>query len=444
MGLVTAACFARKGHEVIGIDTDNHRLEQIQRGETPFFEPDLVSYLEETLRDGRLRVTPDPSANSQSDLAYITVGTPSNREGSIDLAHVKNAARAIAQSLRHKDLSQLVVVKSTVIPGTARNLVRPMLESESGKIVGEQIHLCSNPEFLREGNAIRDTEFPDRIILGSDDAQAIAKLETFYNEFYGRRFHSLIRTTHENAELIKYANNAFLATKISFINCIANIAELIPHTDISVVAKAIGMDERIGRSFLNAGLGWGGSCLPKDVEALIALSKTMGYSPDLIEATLRTNQNQWRKAIKLAKQALGSLSGKRVAVLGLAFKPNTDDMREAVSIPIVKGLLTEGASVVAYDPAAMKSAELIFKNLISYAKNLSECVEGAECAIIVTEWDEFKGTPLKMLIERMKQPTIIDCRRLYDLDEVSQVPIRFLAIGVGPNSRKACESSPPQ
>lgn len=431
VGLVTAACFAKKGYAVIGIDPDKQRLEQVRAARTPFFEPGLADYLKEVVNSGILTVSQDPSLSARSDLTYMTTGTPCNRDGSIDLRYIKNAATAIGRSLRNIEHHQTIVIKSTVTPGTARNVVRKILERESGKTSGEHFSLCSNPEFLREGSAIHDTESPDRIVIGSDHPEAAEKLENFYKEFHGRNMPPVIRTTHENAELIKYANNAFLAARVSLINCIASIAERIPGADIQTIAAGVGMDQRIGPLFLKAGLGWGGSCLPKDLRALIAHSKTLGYAPELIEAVVRTNRQQSRKALQFAKQALRSLKGKRIAVLGLAFKAETDDMRQAVSIPIIRSLLREGAAVIAYDPAAMGNARAIFGNTIRYASDPVECIDQCDCCILLTEWKEFNTISPEKFIERMRRPVVIDGRRIYDARDFSRRPILFHAIGLG-------------
>jgi len=432
VGLVTAVCFAKKGNHVIGIDPDRDKLEKIRKAEAPFFEPKLKDYLAETVANGTFSVAEDGSVNTHSDLAYIVVGTPSSEDGSIDLAYVKNAAAAIGQSIRETVHYQLVVVKSTVIPGTARTIVKPILERESSKRVGKAFGLCSNPEFLREGNAVRDAELPDRIVIGGEDSTAMTKLENFYKEFHGEPAPPVIRTTHENAELIKYANNAFLAMKVSFINTIANVAERTPGADVKVIAQGIGVDERIGSRFLDAGLGWGGSCFPKDLNALVGYGKSLGYPPEVIEAVVATNEKQKQRAVQLARQALGSLKGRRIAILGLAFKPETDDVREAVSIPLIRGLLTEGADVIAYDPAALQNARAILQDTIAYARDPCECLDKADCCIIVTEWDEFKTIAPSAFLERMRSPVVIDGRRIYDPGEFSSAGIKFSGIGLGP------------
>jgi len=437
VGLITAVCFARKGHQVVGIDPDLDRLERIRRAEPPFLEPKLKEYLVETIRSGRFSTVDNTSADSECDLAYVTVGTPSREDGGIDLTYVKNAAAAIGRSLRQTTHYQLVVVKSTVTPGTGRAVVKPILERESGKTAGKDFGLCSNPEFLREGNAVHDAEFPDRIVIGTEDMEVAARLESFYKEFHGESMPPVVRTTHENAELIKYANNAFLAAKVSFINTIANIAERTPNADIQTIARGIGLDERIGSRFLNAGLGWGGSCFPKDLNALARYSRTLGYSPELVEAVITTNEKQKLRAVQLAKEALGSLTGKRIAILGLAFKPDTDDIREAVSVPLIQALLAEGASVVAYDPAAINNARSILGDKVSYAPDSLGCLKDADCCIIVTEWDEFKTITPDQFLEMMRHPVVIDGRRIYDADIYPKAEIRFSAIGLGPTDRSA-------
>ena len=271
---------------------------------------------------------------------------------------------------------------------------------------------------------------PDRIIIGEIDKKAGDTLENLYKDFYGNEMPPLIRTNIPTAELIKYANNAFLATKISFINEIANICEKIPGTDVTVVAKGIGLDKRIGPLFLQAGLGYGGSCLPKDVKALIAHSKKLGYKPTLLKAVNKINETQPYRAIELCKKALGNLKGKHIAILGLAFKPNTDDVRNAVSIKIIKKLLKEGVSIIVYDPVATPNIKKKFKNSIQYAPSPLDCIKNADCCIIVTEWDQFKTLKPEDFVQNMKQPIIIDGRRIYNV-ELFDRKLKFMAVGLG-------------
>jgi UDPglucose 6-dehydrogenase len=434
LGLVIAVSFAKHGYEVTGIDVDSGLVESLSRGEATFYEPNLAEYVKFALETKKFTITRDHTTNSHSDLAYIAVGTPTRIDDSIDLTYVEEASRMIGRSLRDARQYQLVIVKSTVLPGTARNVVKPILENESGKVVGKDFSLCSNPEFLREGNAIHDTEFPDRIIIGSDDASAMDRLEKFCRSFHGDRLPPIVKTSFENAELTKYANNAFLATKVSFINSIASIAERTPHADVKAVAKGIGFDERIGPEFLNAGFGWGGSCFPKDLAALLSFGRQLGREPELINAVVATNKKQAEKATDFARQALGSLEKKRIAVLGLAFKPETDDLRGAVSILVINNLLNSGAAVTVWDPLAIKQARRILGNSVRYATDALDCLEEAECCILVTEWPEFKNLKPRTFVEKMHKPTLIDGRRIYDPDEFRRAGIRLHAIGLGPEA----------
>jgi len=427
-----AVALGKHGYKVVGVDPDQRVIEMLGRGEAPFYEPNLKEYLATVLQEKTFTATQDPSVNSQSDITYIAVGTPTRPDRTIDLSYVEQAARVIGRSLRVADQYQLVVIKSTVTPGTARKIVKTIIEHESKKKPGVNFSVCSNPEFLREGKAIHDTEFPDRIIIGSDDPTAMDKLERVYEDFHGEKLPPVVRTSFENAELTKYANNAFLATKVSFINCIASIAERVPYADVKSIAAGIGLDERIGPQFLNAGLGWGGSCFPKDLGALLSFSKRLGYDAELIAATVETNKKQAQKAVRFAKQALGSLASKRISVLGLAFKPDTDDMREAVSIPVIKSLLKQHAIVTVWDPEAMENAHRIFGERIGYATSPSECLEQADCCIVATEWPEFRKLHPSTFREKMRQPTVIDGRRLYNADEFRGAGIHLLAIGLGP------------
>jgi len=331
--------------------------------------------------------------------------------------------------LNKKDAYHLVVVKSTVVPGTTENMVKPSIEKNSGKCCGVDFGLCMNPEFLREGAALYDTLHPDRVIIGEHDEKSGDILESLYRDFLGEETPPMIRTNLPTAELIKYANNAFLATKISFINAIANICEKIPEADVTVVAKGVGLDKRVSPLFLRAGLGYGGSCFPKDVKALISFSKSLGYSPVLFKAVENVNNVQPYRAVELAKKLIGDLAGKRVAILGLAFKPETDDMREAVSMKITNKLLEEGANVVAYDPKASVNAKHVFGDKIEYARSSLECLKDAECCIVVTEWEEFKQLEPEVFIKHMKSPVVIDGRRIYNPKKFSR-RLKFAAIGL--------------
>jgi UDPglucose 6-dehydrogenase len=432
VGLCTAVGFASRGYRVIACDIDKEKIEKINKGTPPFHEPGLQEKLADSLSSGNLRgvVNQTDQAIKETDFTYVAVGTPSMPDGSIDLSYIESAATNIGKALKEKNSYHITVVKSTVVPGTTQNTVKPRLEAESGKTCGVDFGLCMNPEFLRQGNAFQDTLNADRVVVGSYDQQSGDALERLYRGFYSSHVPPIIRTTLATAELIKYASNAMLATKISFINTIANICEKIPGADVKVVAAAMGLDKRIGPLFLDAGLGYGGSCFPKDVKALIACAKSGGYTPELLDATESVNKKQPLKAVEYCRQQLGSLNGRKIAILGLAFKPDTDDMREARVIPIINALLSEGAQVTAYDPIAAANAKASFKDTIKYADSARDCILGADCCILMTEWPEFKQLTPKDFLTAMKQPILIDGRRLYDA-KVYGEKLRFIAVGLG-------------
>ena len=431
VGLCTAIGFATKGYKVITSTHNPEKAASINKGNPPFYEPSIKKSLQKVVKNGYLKcVTDYKETILNTDITFIATATPSQPNGSINLQHIKNSAREIGESLNKKDTYHLVVVKSTVIPSTTQNIIKPTIEKHSNKKCGEGFGLCMNPEFLREGSALQDTLNPDRIIIGEHDKKSGDILEKLYRNFYGKQMPPLVRTNLPTAELIKYASNAFLATKISFINFIANLCQKIPEADVKTVAKGMGLDKRIGSLFLNAGLGYGGSCFPKDLKALIAYSKTLDCNPQLLQAVENINESQPYKAIELSKNFLGNLKGKKISILGLSFKPNTDDMREARSIPIINQLLNEGAEITAYDPAAVPNAKTIFKNKIEYASSLIKCLKDTDCCILVTEWDEFKKLRPEDFTKNMRQPILIDGRRIYNSKIFSQ-KLKFAAIGLG-------------
>jgi len=430
VGLCTAVCFANRGYKTTISDIREESVKLIQRGASPFYEPHLNGLLKKAIKSGNLRAILDrEGAVLDSEITFITVGTPSTLDGSVNLHFVKNSAREIGGALRKKDGYHLVVVKSTVPPGTTKHVVKSILEKNSGKKAGKDFGLCMNPEFLREGSAIHDTLKPDRVVVGEHDERSGETLEDFYKDFYNGRV-PILRMNPASAEMVKYASNALLATKISFINSIANICERVPNLDVTQVAKAVGMDHRVNPLFLEAGVGFGGSCFPKDVKALVSLSRNLGYRPSLLESVLEVNEGQPKRMVELARQELGSLKGKKVAILGLSFKPNTDDMREAPSIRIIILLLREGASICAYDPIATENAKSIFDGKIDFAPSSIECLKNADCCMVVTEWSEFKTLKPSIFLKHMKRPIMIDGRRIYNPSEFSR-ELKYIAIGLG-------------
>jgi UDPglucose 6-dehydrogenase len=432
VGLCTAVGLASRGYSVIACDIEVEKINKINQGIPPFFEPGIQEKLSECIRSGMLKGLANETDRAvvETDFTYVAVGTPSKPDGSIDLTYIESVALNIGKALKQKNGYHITIIKSTVVPGTTQNVVLPLLERESGKKCDVDFGLCMNPEFLRQGSAFQDTLNADRVVIGSHDKQAGDKLEALYRDFYSIHVPPIIQTTLSTAELIKYASNAMLATKISFINTIANICEKIPGTDVKVVAEVMGLDKRIGPQFLDAGLGYGGSCFPKDVKALIACSEAFDYTPELLVATENVNKYQPLKAVEFCRQQLGTLKDKQIAVLGLAFKPDTDDLREARAIPIIAQLLAEGACIVAYDPVAFPTANVIFKNSIRYADSVVGCLKGADCCILVTEWSEFKKLTPDFFKAHMKQAILIDGRRIYD-PQIFNKKLIFSAIGLG-------------
>jgi len=428
VGLTTALAFACKGYKVMGYDVDKDKVDRINNGEPTFYEPGISSLLKKAIRKG-FRAD---NELQESEIYFITVGTPSLKDGSVDLSYVKSAAEAVAKVLGKSFPYSLIVVKSTVPPGTTQGILKKVVEKESKRSFGEDLGLVVNPEFLREGSALKDTLFPDRLIIGELDKKSGDFLIKLYKEFYGKRMPKVIRTTPVNAELIKYATNAFLAMKISFINMIARLCEKMEGADVKVVAEGLGMDARISYHFLRAGAGFGGSCLPKDLRGLIKVLENYEINSDLLKATLKLNDEQPMRLVEMAEKELGDLNNRRIAILGLSFKPNTDDMREAVSKKIILSLLEKGAYVIAYDPMALERAKEEFKALgdrISFASSSLEAIKGADCAIIVTEWEEFKKIKPEDFSSLMKEPFVIDGRRIYDPKEFKEV--KLLAVGLG-------------
>ncbi len=404
VGLVTGACFAELGNRVVCVDIDRERVEKINRGEAPFYEEGLDELLKKHV-PGRLRATTSlEEAIGESDVSFISVGTPSGLMDYIDLKYVEEVSRGIGKCLREKEEYHLVVVKSTVVPGTTEHSVLPLIERYSGKKAGRDFGIAMNPEFLREGSAIYDFMNPDRIIIGCMDERSCSMLKELYRDFKC----PIMITDPKTAEMIKYATNSFLATKISFINDIGNICKQLG-IDVYEVAKGMGLDSRISPEFLRAGIGFGGSCFPKDVKALVGKAKEVYYRPVVLNAALELNETQPLRLIELLEKRVGPLRGKHVAVLGLAFKPGTDDMREAPSIKVITSLLMKGATVHAADPKAVPVARKIFgeHERLRLYENAKEAVKNCKYVLIVTEWEEFRDEELyrgKVVIDGRRVP----------------------------------------
>jgi len=403
VGLVTGACFAKLGHDVTCVDINDERVDKINRGETPIYEEGLEKLLQEALDEGKIKATTEIEDIKESDVSFICVGTPSGLLDYIDLKFVEEVAGDIGRMLKDINKFHTVVVKSTVVPGTTEFKVAPILEKESGKIAGEDFGVAMNPEFLREGKAVEDFLHPDKVVIGSMDERSKSLLSELYKDFDC----PVLTTNPSTAEMIKYATNSFLVTKISFINEIGNICKELG-IDVYDVAEGISMDSRISPQFLNAGIGFGGSCFPKDVKALVGKAREVYYRPSLLHVALEINDEQALRMVELLEKKAGPLTGKKVAVLGLAFKPGTDDMREAQSIKIIHSLMQKGADVFITDPKALDEAKKIFgdhENLV-YCDTPDDTVKNCKYVLIVTEWDEFKREEL------YQGKIVIDGRRI--------------------------------
>ena len=380
VGSVTGVCFAEMGHQIFFLDIDQTKLDAINAGKSPIFEPDLDDLLQKNRK--KISTTTDISeAVNQTDLTLICVGTPQNTDGSSDLRFIIDAAHAIGKALAQDKKYHTVIVKSTVLPGTTNNVVQPVLEQESGKEGMVNFGIGSNPEFLKEGSAVKDFFHTDRIVIGANDPKTKKTLEDLYKPIHAPIFTTDIKT----AEMIKYVSNAFLATKISFSNEIGNLCKM-NEIDSYEVFRGVGMDSRINPHFFRSGIGFGGSCFPKDIHALISFAESQGIETKILKAVLKTNDDQPQKLIALLKKHI-SIRGKKIGILGLSFKPDTDDIRESRAIPVVLSLLEEGAKILAYDPMAMPGFVKIFPQ-ISYAKSSEEVLE-TDALIIITEWSEF-------------------------------------------------------
>jgi UDPglucose 6-dehydrogenase len=421
VGLVVGACLAETGNDVCCADIDVKKIDALKQNVIPIFEPGLDALVERNQREGRLSFTTDISgAIAGSEVIFIAVGTPPGEDGSADLQHVLNVASLIGRSIT-RDV--VVVTKSTVPVGTAAKVA-----AEIGKTAKFKFHLCSNPEFLKEGAAVEDFLKPDRVVLGVDSAEARRTMTDLYSPFV-RNGQPIILMDIPSAEMTKYAANGMLATRISFMNEMANLCEKVG-ANVDSVRRGIGSDRRIGSAFLFPGPGYGGSCFPKDVKALVRTADGLGVPLQVLRGVEDANERQKHVLVEKVREALGAkLSGARIALWGLAFKPRTDDMREAPSLTVIEDLLAEGAVICAHDPVAMEQARAILGNRIAYAESNYDALEGAEVLVIVTDWHEYRHPDFERIKRTLKRPLVVDGRNLYELEKMQDVGLRYYSIG---------------
>jgi len=423
VGLSFASFLGSKGISVIGVDSNKKKIECLREGLPDFYEPKLEYYLKKGIKNISFTSKIDETT-LQSDFIFITVGTPLNKLNEINLEFIKLVIHSISKKLKYNKTKPTIIVKSTVVPGTL-NFIKKLLEKYKNK-EGIDFELLSNPEFLREGSAIKDTKNPHVVVVGGNNIKSRKKLINFYKKIYPKN-QDYVETNTITAEMIKYANNAFLATKITFINSMANMCQKIPDTNVDDIAKVMGMDPRISPLFLNAGPGFGGSCLPKDLQALITYSKNIGYSPKLLETVQDCNNQQVDSIIKLLKKNVKNLHNKKIGILGLTFKENTNDIRESVSINLIKKLLREKCIVNVHDPKALKNIKKIFKNKLVYFDEYKQIFYNSDCAILMTMWEEYAKINSK-LIKKLKLKLFIDTRRFLSFNDNE---IKFLSLGIG-------------
>jgi len=423
VGLVTAACFADLGNRVIALDVDEKRVENLKKGIMPIYEPGLEELVERNTKGGRLTFTTSYAEGLRDvEFAFIAVGTPSGADGSADLQYVDSAARSIARNMT----APLVIINKSTVPIGTGDWVADIVKSAQPTPIDFAVVSC--PEFLREGSAIGDFMGPHRTVIGSLDRDAANKVAQLHLPLRA----PIVITDLRTAEMIKYASNAFLATKISFINELADLCELVG-ADVKEVAAGMGYDARIGRHFLDAGLGWGGSCFPKDVEALAYMAKEKGLNPRILNQVMEVNYDRRKAVVKHLEKLLdGSLQGKRIGLLGLAFKPNTDDMRDAPSVDISNALVAAGAQVRGYDPVARKTAAPLMP-WVEICEDVYEMADGCDALVVVTEWNEFKQLDLTKVKGLLKSPVIYDGRNIYDPALMKEMGFAYRAIGRGLN-----------
>jgi len=421
VGLVTGACFAEFGIDVTCADMDNKKIELLSKGVPPFFEPGLEELMRKNMTEGRLRFTSDTAeAVRESEVIFIAVGTPSREDGAADLTSVDAVARTIGENLNGY---KVVVTKSTVPVGTGER-IRKIIE-EMGN--DHPFDIVSNPEFLREGAAIEDFMRPNRVVIGANSERAIDIMKELYRPLYLIETPFII-TDIETSEMIKYASNAFLATKISFINEIANLCEAVG-ANVQVVAKAMGLDGRIGPKFLHPGPGFGGSCFPKDTKALLQIAESHGYDFKIVRGVIEVNEAQKKRMVEKIDHALRGIGGKTLGILGISFKPNTNDIRESPALYIIRDLLDRGAIIRVYDPAAMEDAKRVLGQSVIYCTNAYDAANGADAIVLVTEWNQFRNLELGRLKSLLRHPVFIDLRNVYEPDRMRKNGFDYYSVG---------------
>lgn len=421
VGLVTGACFAEFGVNVTCMDNDVKRIEKLEKGEVPFFEPGITELVAKGVKEGRLSFTTDiGKAVEKALVIFIAVGTPPSADGSANLSFVEEVGRGIA---RHMTSYKVIVTKSTVPVGTGDKIKEVITKTQKQSI---RFDVVSNPEFLREGSAIEDFMRPNRVVIGADSDQAVAIMKDLYRPLYLIET-PIVVTDVPTAELIKYASNAFLATKISFINEIANLCEKVG-ANVQMVAKGMGLDHRIGSKFLHAGPGFGGSCFPKDLAALIQTGERHGQPMQIASAASKVNEEQRKRMVTKIREAIGGLKGKTVGMLGLSFKPNTNDLREAPALAIGEELLAEGAAIRAYDPEALEEARRVLP-AVQACRDAYHAAEGADALVIMTEWNLFRNLEFEKLKAVMRSPVLLDLRNIYDPARVAAAGFTYISVG---------------
>ena len=421
VGLVTGACLAEFGMTLTCVDNVVEKIDLLKQGKSPIYEPGLEDLLKKNMKDGRLRFSTNLREGVASSLVvFIAVGTPSGKDGSADLGAVEHVAKEIAQCM---DGYKVVVVKSTVPVGTCRRLKKLIRENQ---VRPTPFDIVSNPEFQREGSAIEDFMRPDRVTIGAESEQAVAIMKDIYNALYLLETPFVI-TSLETAEMIKYAANAFLATKVTFINEIANLCEAAG-ADVHHVARAMGLDGRIGKKFLHPGPGYGGSCFPKDTRALLRIARERGYPFKVLDSVIEVNEQQKERMVKKISEKVGDLRGKTIGMLGLSFKPNTDDIRESSAIAIIEGLMAQGAKVKAFDPAAMAEARAVLPQ-VEYVEDAYTVAKGSDALVLATEWNQFRRLDLQKVKELLKHPVFIDLRNVYDPDQMKKMGFDYTCVG---------------